>query len=389
MTAASTVQLMDVLLVDPSLFTGPYDAALTGGLIAAGVRPTWAVRPTRAGDPQEIEAAYVDDFFYRGVDELSWAPTKLRAVLKGMSHVRGVAKLVRKALRDRPKVVHFQWVVLPPIDAIAIALIRATCPVVLTVHDTIPYNGESPSVLQRLAFDLPLRLANALIVHTRAGKAELERRGVPGAKISVVPHGPLHLRVTSPSSTPARTAHAVPGDDRYVLVLFGELKHYKGIDILLDALLALPGEVRARARVIIAGRPQMDLQALRERLAEPPLADLVELIPRRLSELEVADLFARADCFLFPYRQVDASGVYFLAKPQGKWMIASAVGVFAEELHDGASGRLVPPTDAVALAAAIAEAVARRPVPGVRPSAEAWKDIGLATRQIYASVSGA
>ena len=53
------------LLVDPSLYTAPYDAALTEGLVAAGVQPSWAVRPTRRGDRQEIDARYVDDFFYR------------------------------------------------------------------------------------------------------------------------------------------------------------------------------------------------------------------------------------------------------------------------------------------------------------------------------------
>ena len=46
----------------------PTTPALTEGLVAAGVAPTWAVRPTRRGDRQEIGADYVDAFFYRRVD---------------------------------------------------------------------------------------------------------------------------------------------------------------------------------------------------------------------------------------------------------------------------------------------------------------------------------
>src|SRR6187399_593003 len=37
------VPRLTALLVDPSLFTAPYDGALNDGLLAAGVRPSWAV----------------------------------------------------------------------------------------------------------------------------------------------------------------------------------------------------------------------------------------------------------------------------------------------------------------------------------------------------------
>ena len=61
---APAVAPLRALLVDPSLFTGPYDGALTEGLVAAGVEPVWAVRPTRKGDRQEIDVARVDPFFW-------------------------------------------------------------------------------------------------------------------------------------------------------------------------------------------------------------------------------------------------------------------------------------------------------------------------------------
>ncbi len=52
----------------------------------------------------------------------------------------------------------------------------------------------------------------------------------------------------------------------------------------------------------------------------------------------MADLFADTDCFVFPYRQIDASGVYFLTKSLNKWTIATRVGIFAEDFQDGAQG---------------------------------------------------
>jgi glycosyltransferase involved in cell wall biosynthesis len=378
-----------VLLVDASLFTAPYDAALTDGLVANDVVPTWAVRPTRAGDRQEIPTEYVDDFFYRRVERMSFLPQRVRTVAKGLAHALGLARLVVRVLVRRPDVVHFQWLVVPPLDALAIRLIALRCPVVLTVHDTVPFNGEHLSLLQNLAYDLPLKLSQGLIVHTRAGRDRLLGRGVPDDKVQVIPHGPLRLPGRLSRPAPARQAQqaAQGDDDRLTFVLFGEIKPYKGPDVLIEALSRLSPSLRRRARVIIAGRPRMDLAPLSARIAALGLEQSVELWPRRLSEDEMTDLFELADCFVFPYRQIDASGVYFLTKDLGKWIIASRVGIFAEEVQDGVQGTLVPPDDAAALSAALAAAIERQPTPASAPPGPSWLDIGRATRRLYDQVT--
>ena len=110
----------------------------------------------------------------------------------------------------------------------------------------------------------------------------------------------------------------------------------------------------------------MDLAPIQRQIAALGLDDVVELRAHRLSEPEMAELFAATDCFLFPYRQIDASGVYYLTKALGKWMIASRVGIFAEDLADGSRGALVAPEAPDQLASAIANghrrAAAARPV---------------------------
>jgi glycosyltransferase involved in cell wall biosynthesis len=375
------------LLVDPSLFTAPYDAALTGGLIAHGVVPTWVVRPTRDGQRQEIPTQYVDDFFYKRTERMTFLPDRLRALAKGVAHALGLARLVGRVLARAPDVVHFQWLVVPPLDALAIRLIALRCPVVLTVHDTVPFNGEHLSLLQNLAFDLPLRLSDRLIVHTRAGRDRLVERGVPGAKVSVIPHGPLPL-----PAAPSRQADGGPGpgpraDQRLTFVMFGEMKTYKGADVLVEAVGRLPPSLSRRARVVIAGRPRMELAPLLARIAALGLEETIEVRARRLTEAEMAALFELADCFVFPYRQIDASGVYFLTKALGKWIIASRVGIFAEDVQEGVQGALVPPGDPAALSAALASALEERPAPRVTPPSTAWFDIGRATRKLYDQVA--
>jgi glycosyltransferase involved in cell wall biosynthesis len=370
------VNPLRVLLVDPSLFTGPYDAALTEGLLQIGVEPTWAVRPTRASDRSELPETCVDAFFYRWVDQQELLAGRLRDVAKGVAHAWGLARLVGRVARRRPHVVHFQWTVVPLLDCVALLLIRRMARVVLTVHDTVPFNGERLSFWQNWGVQLPIRLSHRVIVHTRAGQERLLARGTPLEKLAVIPHGPLSLRAR-PRPVPDRER-----DERYCFVLFGELKPYKGIDVLLDALSLLPPELRALGRVVIAGRARMDLEPIRSQIQRLGLGGVVELRAQRLSEQEMADLFEQADSFVFPYRQIDASGVYFLVKGLGKWLIASRVGVFAEEMTS-AQGELVPSEDVSRLASALARALRERPRAEPDVGGSAWLAIARQTRALY------
>ena len=371
---------MRVMLVDPSLFTGPYDGALTQGLMAHSVKPLWATRPLRKGDQAEIQAELVDPYFYRWVDGMDFLPEKLRLACKGVAHIWGLSQLLFKVWRTRPDVVHFQWAVLPKIDAWFMGQVRRWAPVVLTVHDTVPFNGEKISAFHNNGFDQPLRAADRLIVHTQTGRTNLVSRGLPADKIDVVRHGPLALKVAPP---PASASPFHDGRGRYTLVLFGEIKPYKGVDVLLSALASLPAEARAGLRLIVAGRPRMDIEPLRRQATELQLDDVVEWLPRRLTDEEMAELFAVADTLVFPYRQIDASGVYYLTKSLRRWMIASAVGVFQEDMVDGREGRLVPSEDVDALAAAIDEARRDRPLPDAAGAGGSWAEIGARTRQVY------
>lgn len=368
-----------VLLVDPSLFTAPYDAALTQGLVEAGVEPTWAVRPTRPGDRDELPPSRVDAFFYRWIERASWLPSKVRSAFKGVAHALGLAQLLWRVATRRPDVVHFQWIVVPPLDALAMGLLRLWRPVVLTVHDSVPFNGQKMSLFQTWGFELPIRLADRVIVHTKAGREALRARGIAEEKLHVIPHGPLSLQVQPPS--PRITRGGV--DERYTFVIFGEIKPYKGCDLVVEALGSMPDLIRRQTRVVIAGRPRMDLTPLRERIAALGLRSVVQLRPARLTEEEMAELFAEADCFLMPYRQIDASGVYFLVKSLGKWLIASKVGIFAEDVEDGAQGYLVAPDNAAQLAVAMARAVVERPKPERLEVGAAWTAIGETTSALY------
>jgi len=364
-----------VLLVDPSLFTAPYDAALGEGLRQVGIEPHWAIRPARAGESSPLPAGQLSHaIFYRRSDGISGSLPRLRALAKGVAHLTGLVRLAGVAVRARPDVIHFQWLVLPPLDLLAIAGLRLLCPVVVTVHDTIPFNGDQLPRWQTMALATALRLSDGVIVHTEAGRRRLEGIGVAPAKLAVIRHGPLRLGCAP--SQPRR-------DQRWTFTLFGEIKPYKGLDILIEAAAALEPRLRERCRFVVAGRPRMDLEPLLRNIEAAGMGGQFEVRSRRLTEPEMADLFAETDCFVFPYRQVDASGVYYLVKGLGKWLIASDVGVFKEDPEPGA-GERIPVGDVVALSAAMARAIDERPSTTPIGSRQDWSAIASVTRNLYA-----
>jgi glycosyltransferase involved in cell wall biosynthesis len=131
-----------------------------------------------------------------------------------------------------------------------------------------------------------------------------------------------------------------------VVLFFGLLRPYKGIDVLLEAW----RELSAGAELWIVGRPRMDIAPLRA--SAPPG---VRFISRYVSDAELASFFRRADVVVLPYSRTDRfdqSGVLATALAFAKPTVLSDVGGFGEVAATGA-GALVAPGDVAALAAAL------------------------------------
>jgi glycosyltransferase involved in cell wall biosynthesis len=367
--------LLKSLLVDPPLFTAPYDAALSGGLEANGVAPLWLTRQLRAGEAEEIPAARVRPVFYRMTDGARREQGRRLRWLKGIEHVAGLRRTQRIA-RQGFDVVHFQWAVLPRLDRIAIAAIRRRVPVVLTVHDTTPFNGKAVSHMQRSGLDAVMHAVDAVIVHTEGARETLLAKGLDAGRVRTVPHGPLALHGSAAESRR-------PGLWR--IALFGRLQDYKGLDVLIEAAGLLDAETRARIEIVVAGESMIDLAPLMARAAALGVDAMFDVRPGRLDDDAMAALLRSADAFVFPYRAIEASGVLFLVAHLGAWMIASDLGAFRAMIVPDGNGALVPPGDPAALADALRASIGRRPtVPP--PGVPDWPTIGGMTRAIYEEV---
>jgi glycosyltransferase involved in cell wall biosynthesis len=339
---------MKVALIDPSLFTIPYDDALGEALAAAGCTPRLYGRRLRNGESHGTALPY-EPFFYRLSERFHGRlPTPLLRLAKGAEHAGDMLRLRRRLTAERPDLIHFQWTPLPIVDSRILPGFRALAPTLLTVHDPTPFNGSARGAVQAIGAAAIYDAFDHLIVHTAGGRAHLIDGGIDESKISVIPHGPLRLPAAREGAATAAASDAVS------ILLFGKIKHYKGLDLLIEAFATLPEELQRRARLRIVGEPHLPLEPLLERARVLGIAERIDWEPRFIDDAEIPGLLASAGILAFPYRQIDASGVLMAALGHGKPILASRLGAFAEMLRDGVHGRLVPPEDVAALAEGLA-----------------------------------
>jgi glycosyltransferase involved in cell wall biosynthesis len=192
-----------------------------------------------------------------------------------------------------------------------------------------------------------LRNSDGYLVMSDQVERDLDRLK-PGATRRRV-HHPLYAQFDRGRYTrdSARAALDLSGD---VVLFFGYVRGYKGLDTLLSAWPA----VRARrpATLVVAGEFYED-QAPYRRLAHSA-GDSVRLLARYIADAEVEALFKAADVVVLPYRSATQSGVTHVAYALGIPVITTNVGGLAETVVPGETGLVVPPEDPAALAEAIA-----------------------------------
>jgi glycosyltransferase involved in cell wall biosynthesis len=330
---------MRVTVVDPPAYTPPYDHALCSSLAARGVEVELATSRFRYASVPDPHGYLRSECFYRVMAG--------SAVAKAAQHpadMRSLARRVRR--RGGPGVVHFQWLPLPVFDRRLVR--RFPRPRVLTAHDVLPRGARGHG---RRAVELLLHEMDALIVHSENGRARLvDELGLEEARVRVIPHGAFSHLTTQASELPFD-----PGvgdlDGRKVVLFFGLIRPYKGLEVLVEAFAQAPPD----ALLLVVGMPRVPLEPL-ERLAERHgVAERVRFVPRFVADAEVPAYFRRADLVVLPYLQTEHSGVVFTALAFGAPLILTRVGGFAEigEVHGAA--RLVEPGDAGALGAALSD----------------------------------
>jgi glycosyltransferase involved in cell wall biosynthesis len=355
-----------VHVVDPAAFTPPYDRALAAALARAGADVELWTSAFAYGDVPDAPGIRVRESFYR------WAPRRARRAVRLAQHAPDMLRYARAA--RAADVVHFQWLPVQSLDALLLPRVH---PRLLTAHDVLPREPRPGQLAgQRRLYER----MDAIVVHSEHGAARLrDELGLDPARIHVIRHGALTGLTEQPPGAAPPSEFGAGGP---VVLFFGLLRPYKGVDVLLDAWRR--ADRPAGARLWIAGMPRMPVSID---------APGVDAALRFVSGAELAGAFRAADVVVLPYREIDQSGVLFTALAFGKPLILSAVGGFPEVAATGAA-ELVAPGDAAALADALGALLAdpgrrERMAAAARAAADGpygWDAIARRTLELYAAL---
>ena len=235
--------------------------------------------------------------------------------------------------------------------------------------------AASPAKLRRLAArDARVwRAADGYVTITAGLARELERRLGSRPRIAVVPDG-ANLRVTDATDYTDYTDRS--GDHVFTIGYAGHLYPWKGVDLIVEAVLALPD---TRGLIVGGHEREPDLartKALANELDVSSRVTFTGPVPPG----EVAARLREADVLIRPNRPAAISTEFtsplklFEYMASGRPIVASDLPSFREILRDGENALLVEAGNPQALAAAVAR-IKDDPALGARLARQAREDV--------------
>ena len=330
--------------------------------------------------------------------QLRTSMTPLSRLLNPVHNLRTVLALSRDT-----DVLHYQWPLGPRQDPLQWkALKRAGKRIVYTAHNVEPHEAQNRGQSHT---GWLYANADAIIVHGERLRDILLKNypAVPSTRVHVHRLGNYNFLADGFSKwNRAEARHSLGwSEDDQAVLFFGFLRHYKGIDTLIEAcrqLLSTTPNLRSRFRLLVVGPSYGDhwgAERYEERIAEAGLQAVTSCIVEHVALEDIGRYFRAADVVALPYRNGSQSAVIPLAYAFGKPVVITNVGSLAEAVIPGETGLIVPPEDPIALAAALRSLLLdselnRRMGRNARQYADTvldWRSAARMTAQLYQSLN--
>ena len=136
-----------VALLDAGNFTPAYDVALVQDMLAGGHQ----VRLVGKFRLEEVARhSFRHEHFYRALSYplARRLPRPLSQFLKGALHALEMKRLANWLDWFAPDAAHVQWSPLPVVDRLFLSRLQRRGPLVVTVHDSNPYNGAAGAMMR-------------------------------------------------------------------------------------------------------------------------------------------------------------------------------------------------------------------------------------------------
>jgi len=289
--------------------------------------------------------------------------------------------------RFRTKLLVVQWwhpFFAPACAVIARGARRSGARVVYLCHNVLPHER---SALDVVLVKMGLAAADGFLVQNRNDVAVLNHL-FPGRPCEWTPH-PAYTFFAR-GAVDRAAARQVLGVDGPVVLFFGLVRPYKGLDVLLRALAVARRTVPIT--LLVAGEFYQDRAPYDELVRSLGLTDAVRIHDHYIPNEAVERYFRAADLVVLPYVAATQSGIAQIALSFERPVVVTRVGGLPEVIREGETGYVVPPSDPQALGACLAaffaDSTAARMAPHLRGEAArfSWAAMGGAVHRVGAAL---
>ncbi|MGD8353245.1 MAG: glycosyltransferase family 4 protein [Pseudomonadota bacterium] len=324
-------------------------------------------------------------------------------VRKFLRIMRFYRRLIWYAMTTKSRIFHIQWLnKFLFFDRIVLNLFYKACgkKLVFTAHNVDQRERDKGnSLYNRLTLKAMYHIYDHIIVHTPKMRDQvIQWFGIHPDKVSVVPYGINDMVPrTGLGQTEARNILGLPQDAR-VLLFFGFIAPYKGLDILISSMPAVRDSV-GDVRLVVAGNIKNRAaspywQKIERIIEENDLDRSLKLDIRFIEDEDIEPYFTAADVLVLPYRYIFQSGILFLSLNYGLPVIATDVGSLKDFVETGKTGFVCEPEDPEALSACIVDYFAsdiyknlpqnKKLIYNYAKEKYSWDKIAKITSEIYA-----
>lgn len=304
-------------------------------------------------------------------------------------------KLFRRVRAESPDLLLLQWWVpywTPCLATVAGLVKRFTrIPIAIVCHNVMPHDA---GVFDRRLALTVLRYGDALIVHSEQDRYRLLAL-LPKARVvkAYLPTyaGLAELQGGVDTAALRGQLNLPPGEP--IMLFFGFVRPYKGLDYLIQALPRI--RERVPAHLLVVGEFWSSSEYYERFAEEFGVARHITFVNRYVPNEELHPYFDLADVVVLPYIAATQSAVVQLAFGFNKPVITTRVGGLHEVVHDGRNGLIVPSHDDVALADAVVrfyqepvgETIRTTMAAGGAGGAYAWDDLVATLEELQRDLS--
>jgi len=205
------------------------------------------------------------------------------------------------------------------------------------IHNMIPHE---PTILDKLFPRYFVKAMDGFVSMAESVTADIEKFDHDGKPKVVSPH-PIYDHYGSALTKKEAAMKLGLREHKQYILFFGFIRHYKGLDLLMEAF----ADERLRqfpVSLVIAGEFYENPQPYLELIMKLKLEGLVELRTGFIPDNEVRNYFSLADIIAQPYRTATQSGVSQIAYHFEIPMLVTNVGGLAETIPNGKVGYVVP-----------------------------------------------